>query len=552
MTIHDQEKRRNRYPAQARPISRVELKLAGESCFDRAIEECVAWIVGHAGVRIPKSAFNGIPFATGPDARAPVEAQRLVYGQRDHWFFQLHDPDRDVAARRWDAGAVVRKDPDGASILISLDVLLGGGELDALKRQLQFRRTAPGLVRQLADKLTCRVGNQRVQAHPVSIGDAAEFANLKDLLFDPDRILPLIVFSESERLGTTVERKAQEYSARLVGIAECLLLSEECTWMMTEHFGKEWSVFHGAIRVYRPGMSTDDTESPYEHPIFLRNRGEQFDAYVDHMIRETTTARYELPSPRYLFDQHYRSLAVPETGDMEEYEALKGHVQVLESKISELSTDIEGFEGLLIDAGKAESKAATDVRKLSDENERLQERVAHLQGELASAEEQLRESDILSYRYLTRHEIDDANAFGEWAEAVLSPYISFSSRALDGLDAFKNVTLDDGYFPRLSQAFFAIRDVIRGLNYNALGEPYRGWQIQIAPCFANRNDIKNYSGYDVLIDGIAKKMEWHAKWGRDPDLRSSFRVYFHWDEEKRHATVGFFPRHLSNNLTRGR
>lgn len=539
---------RRRYPAQSRPISRVELRLSGEECFHLAIRECVAWIVRHAGVRIPNSAFDGEPFATGPDARAPVEAQRIVHQDRDYWFFQLHDPDRDVPARRWDAGAVVRHDENGATILVLLDVLLGGGDIEALKRQLEFRRTVPGLVRQLLEKLECRVGEWKVAPSLLRVDNAQSAEELTGDLFDEDRTMPLIVFSEPERGRAANEQKALEYAARLAGIAECVLLDEQCAWRLTEALGKEWSVFNGAIRVYHPGISTSGTTSPYDHPIFLRNRGEQFEAYVDHLIRETTTGKNQLPSPRTLFHVHYQQSLAPEVISGEDG-ASPQHVRLLEKKIEELSTDIEGYEGLLIDAGKLETRVTTEIRKLIDDNEILEERIAHLTDELSAAEQALGKAGILSYRSLSRYDIEDADQFQKWADAVLTPYVAFSGRSLDGLAAFKNVTLDEGYLPRLSRAFFAIREVVRGANFNALGDEYRGWQVEVARCFANRNDIKNFRGYDILIDGEPQKMEWHAKWGRDRDIRSSFRIYFYWDEEGRRATVGHFPDHLPNNLT---
>lgn len=441
---------------------------------------------------------------------------------------------------------MVRRDPDGATVLISLDVLLGGGDYQALQRQLQFRHTAPGLVRQLADKLRCSIGGDAVRSsfERVEVDDSAAF---EEYLFGGARTLPAVVFSRGVTGGSSLASVAAECATRLAGVARCFIMDEEATWLIGDRLGKRWTVYNGAARIFHARVDTDDPHDHYEHPLFLNHRLNDFLAAADDLIRQTTTRPHQLPPVRSMF---HSSAAAPGAGQDSAHSGAAAPTESLEAKISELAADIEGYEGLLREAATFETAAEKTIRQLTDEKETLQDRVEHLEEELAFAEGQLKAADILSFRYVTEHEAKDPLKFAAWAESVLSPFVVFAGRSFDGLSEFKDVSLDEGYFPRLSHAFFAIREVVRGgCSPTNLPEQYRGWQIEVTRCFSNRNDIKNFAGYEIQVDGENKNMEWHAKWGRSDDVRSSFRIYFHWDKENKRATVGHFPRHLSNNMS---
>jgi hypothetical protein len=52
-----------------------------------------------------------------------------------------------------------------------------------------------------------------------------------------------------------------------LGLAQVVVVPAAFTWVLTNHFGKQRSVFGGAVRAYLPGFSAD--ASPYAHRLAL-------------------------------------------------------------------------------------------------------------------------------------------------------------------------------------------------------------------------------------------------------------------------------------------
>ena len=102
----------------------------------------------------------------------------------------------------------------------------------------------------LATPWTIGVAGERVFAQSFAI-DTDDVSQLNDLIFAPERRLPVVVVSElnGETLaGDLHERLSQD----LCGLAHTVRLSHDATFELTRVRGKEWSCYNGAVRLFWP------------------------------------------------------------------------------------------------------------------------------------------------------------------------------------------------------------------------------------------------------------------------------------------------------------
>lgn len=66
--------------------------------------------------------------------------------------------------------------------------------------------------------------------------------------------MPVVVISATRNPGAAYIVDADELAKRLVGLAWVYRLSYEQAFALTDRFGKQWSVFDGACRIYWTGL----------------------------------------------------------------------------------------------------------------------------------------------------------------------------------------------------------------------------------------------------------------------------------------------------------
>lgn len=93
----------------------------------------------------------------------------------------------------------------------------------------------------------------------------ANVGALADEMLDPQRGLPLVVFSASNRTAPAEVTKRAKYAARrLAGIATVEILTPDAIDDVRDRLGnRDLAVWGGAARAYMPGLTTDD--SPFRH-----------------------------------------------------------------------------------------------------------------------------------------------------------------------------------------------------------------------------------------------------------------------------------------------
>ncbi len=124
----------------------------------------------------------------------------------------------------------------------------------------------PAVLNRILDCAEAVIGGRPVPRR-VTRADRGGAGAVADLVLDPARALPVVVLSPHPDTGRPLA-DPDAVMDELFGLAHVAeLLNRDATFALTDRVGKEWSCFHGAARVYWPGV--DLAESPYRHPLFF-------------------------------------------------------------------------------------------------------------------------------------------------------------------------------------------------------------------------------------------------------------------------------------------
>jgi hypothetical protein len=255
----------------------AELK-SDDGNIDRARTEILKWAQRRSGTKLPADAMAGRSFEilnAGRTSSAVEVDLPDIYA----WALRQEDPDKVVARRIWTSEAILWRAPNRLPQLAArLMVVSRESELD-------IAPAAPGYIRQIVDNIGLESAGRPLHSAPWYIGDRADQDALVELLGDPDRRLPVVVFSAVNRANPQLTINVKALAEGLCGLADVAVILPDTSWALTERFGKRLSVFDRAVRIYMPGF--DDDADPFVHPLWLGARlvTEEVAAVVDRQIR---------------------------------------------------------------------------------------------------------------------------------------------------------------------------------------------------------------------------------------------------------------------------
>lgn len=130
--------------------------------------------------------------------------------------------------------------------------------------------TRPRLLLHLADHFAMKWKGTSFCAEPIRLGENDFRSFVRYELFDPQRQYPIALLSPDASGNYVIS--PQSLGREFIGIAKTYYaVSPESTYTLTSELGtKELSCFHGAARVYMPGL-TKQTD-PGRHPLLLPRR----------------------------------------------------------------------------------------------------------------------------------------------------------------------------------------------------------------------------------------------------------------------------------------
>lgn len=196
----------------------------------------------------------------------------------------------------------------------------------AMGVRLLFRDYAPGarkapasrinLVLDLASTLTL-LDLWPIDVEPYVVDSRELVKDFFDLVTANDRFLPIVLVTQNRVDGhapLSWPVDIHSLAEKLAGIAHVVTMTQSATVHWTGSVGKEWSAFHGAIRVYMPGLNFD-TDGLVNHPLTLgsivESTGESFVENLRSRLLEFSGNR-NVKWGSLNFYEHWSEAAEPE------------------------------------------------------------------------------------------------------------------------------------------------------------------------------------------------------------------------------------------------
>jgi hypothetical protein len=353
------------------------------------------------------------------------------------------------------------------------------------------------------------------------------------MMIDPNRRLPLFVLivsdDSADRTKPLVDAKG--LCRATLGIALIAVVPAAYTWVLTERFGKQRSVFGGAARVYLPGFAEDS--SPYNHRLILADQLLTHDGPAqcvrwmrilagNESIRQTLIGN-EVLAFAAIRDSSLKlrqqRLAREGASDIEQLQAAQLRISTLEKQIEDEEASQEYFAS---EHARAEQRAQT----AEDQQRASAFRVQQLLDQIKSRGESVDANIALPDSWTEFANWCDVNLSGR---VVLSPAARRSVRSPEFIDSSLAARCllwlaNDGRDARISGAEGSLRD-----------EPVEDG-IRNAHC--------GQDAFDFDWQGNRLTANWHIKNGgntRDP-VRC-LRIYYAWDSSTQQIVVADMPHH---------
>lgn len=530
-----------------RPVSRVGFDVTDRTAFDSCIALAVDWM-GEAprrgqrprsGIDLPVGAAKGESFDISDVLGAnPAKALRLEAADGALWTARLDFPDPDYP-RTWVSEFFVERQA-GNQVRF-------GAQLTCVMRSEcpPFEPTRPRLVQRILESLSCEADGRSL-SDTVAATLPHEVPDLLELIYRPDRRLPVIVFSGGDQANP--ELAPARIAKRIGGAAHIVELTSEASWELTRAVGRRMSVFNGAVRIYNSGL-TEESEDPFDHPLWVvqsKNVKVLQRQISDRVLKAAfLNENAEKPFHRYA---KVRDLATRRVLDQKigtESDQLKAEISLLSEQSSEYIEEIDTWQSLAQSEQDRRLDAEREVERLKLEVSRLESKAAALQFGYKDVESP--DATPPDDRRLTSYE-----DLEDWSEEVLGDAVHIHQAALK--DCRKNG--HPNMLGRIESALLIMRDHMTPARRGEGQEHRADAQKKLAElgmedsgCFVNRDEAKKRPGYSVPYEGDTRVLYDHIKYGTGYDNSNQIRIYYFWDDRLKKHVVGKMPSHLKNNMT---
>jgi hypothetical protein len=499
---------------------------------EAARREVLTWAQNRSGGRLPEEAWDFQEFEYFSGGRNSV-AVRIKTDDADIWAVRADDPDKFVPGRVWTTEVVVGLTSD-KPCNFSARLLVSTSEDD-----LEIEPHTPGFVQQVAEKCVLSRGPIDLSPEPWLIESDEEAGRLVAILIDQSRMLPLFVLTVAEDSADPIRPllDASSLARATLGIGHVAIVPADFTWSLTSRFGKQRSVFGGAVRAYLPGFAED--ASPYGHRLML----------ADHISTPEGAAQ----CTRWL-----RSLAAAESvrrtrlgTDVVAFTTIRNATLQLKQQQLEQegASDTQKLDAAnaRIKALEVDLKSAKDAESfLLDEHKLAEERAQAAEAQLNAASFRIQQ---LLDQIKQRGQVPDANIqlpvtwtdFDDWCDQNLVGRVVLAPHARHGVRK-----------PAFEDAQLAARCLVW------LANEYRdrrleGGEGSLRDCAVEpgiRNSPSGDDEFKIWWQGQPHTADWHIKNGgntRDP--RRCLRIYYFWDPTTQQVVIADMPAHRHTGAT---
>lgn len=207
----------------------------------------------------------------------------------------------------------VRLATDGSAVTADID--LRAADSPDADPALDPPAPPPSLVRALIERFDCHVGPDRLALAPTRIAADQADSFVKNELFNPDRLLPLLVVTDHQdgRSAKDNDIDADKMQQELAGIARVFAYDHNTAWNVMRDLPQSLWCYDGAVRLFAPGCSADDLAQ--QHPFWppwhlervIRNNR------LWQMLRDECLLRISHQRPGRLFSRVENALNAEET-----------------------------------------------------------------------------------------------------------------------------------------------------------------------------------------------------------------------------------------------
>lgn len=491
-----------------------------------AREEVLKWAQKRCGGKLPPESwtFQAFEYFSGGRNSSGL---RIQTKDADIWSIRADDPDKTTPERVWTTEVTIGGRP-GYRPQFSARLLVSTPE-----NVLDIEPHTPGFVQQVVESCGLMRGAYDLSVEPTLVGSINEADQIADMLADPDRRLPVLVLTVPDNAADSNRPllDAPALARATLGLAHVVILPAAYTWRLTERFGKQRSVFNGAVRAYLPGFSDD--ASPFTHRLAIADHiSDQLGAarcvrWMRTLAASESIKRSRLDSEILSFSSiksaslelRQRELESEGASDSERLQAAIARIDALEKQSTHEKASLEYFAS---EHEKAEHRAAVAEEQARASTYRIQQ----LLEQLRTAGQEIDSNIELPTKW---------EEVANWADINLSGRLVVTPAARRGLRApeFEDIAA-------VARCLLWLANVCRDRRL-------AGGQGTINDEIVEdgiRNSHCGSDEFDFTWHGQTYTADWHVKSGgnsRDP--KRCLRIYYGWDEATQQIIVADLPAH---------
>lgn len=199
----------------------------------------------------------------GSDATFRIE--EAVDGQRSWWFVQLDE--KTDAGRLFRVNLSVTNGEHAVAVYLTMEI---GSATALITTPVEAEPRCPKVIRQLLEMpgVWYHGRSELLRLRRISGFDEGE--GIAAEIDYPGRTVPIVVVTTTTD-GSTALPSLDRYLARdLAGLANVIVADAEATWALTDHLGRSFGCYGGAVRLYWPRFQRSD--DPARHSLWTAQR----------------------------------------------------------------------------------------------------------------------------------------------------------------------------------------------------------------------------------------------------------------------------------------
>lgn len=541
--------------------------------FASARNFAINWLIDRFQGKVPHAVVEG---KSALVEQIGTSLEVISIPERGIWSARLEHPDLGlgndvppVPGRAWTIDLSIAEKERG----VAVGLLVRCSTLSGISAPTKFAR--PRVLRDWAGSLSLKA-LLPITKDPLLITEPSELAQLKELLENPRRDLPVVVLTNpperaSGPSGSQWGLNEIDLANRLLGMAFVVLLPRELTFSWSALLGdNDWGVYNGAVRIYRPGFNLEN-QSPFAHKLYVWDRilGMGTDGkpgpiacadLIETVVSEiaaTRPRRFDwtpfIPEARGIIAGLEREKMLATMASRSSEDASSEDLQEqLNFILTEAEKEKKSYEVRLTELRKEVDDALELAASYEAELNRERSTKEYLKWRIDELQEQLRITDHPNVKL----ELPSSYAESlEWIEKQLAGKLRLAGRAAREL---KTAVYED---PDLVfRSLLLLADEYRLMMLSRPNAKDRWDQglidlgltmgRSIAPSRAGEQDDEYYVKWPPgSVTAPRRFLEFHLRKGTTKDNRLCLAIYFFWDEDSREVVVGWLPSHLDNRLS---